>query len=123
MRFLADENVPLSSAVLIRNQGWDIRHIAEDCPSEKDSAIMKIAKEEDRIIITFDKDFGELIFKHLLPSPPGIIYLRFEPYYPTEAGEIILTLLKTAQINFSGRFTVIRRDGHIRQRPLPAEYA
>jgi|APCry1669188970_1035186.scaffolds.fasta_scaffold10311_2 hypothetical protein len=38
MKFLADENVPLPSALLLRHLGWDVRHIAEDCPSEKDPA-------------------------------------------------------------------------------------
>lgn len=118
MKFLADENVPLPSALLLRHLGWNVRHIAEDCPSEKDSAIMEMAKNEKRIIITFDRDYGELIFKRLLPPPAGIIYLRFETYYPTEAGEIIAGIIETARINFTGKFTVIRNDGHIRQRPL-----
>ncbi len=119
MKFLADENVPLPSAILLRNRGWDIRHVAEDCPSEKDSAIMKMAKDEARIIITFDRDYGELVFKRQLPSPAGIIYLRFEPYYPTQAGEVIANLLDAGRMSFTGNFTVIRHDGHIRQRPLP----
>jgi len=119
MKFLADENVPLPSAVLLRCLGWDVRHIAEDCPSEKDSAVMKMAKDEERILITFDRDYGELIFRRMLPSPAGIIYLRFEPYYPSEAGEVIANLIETGKISFTGNFTVIRNDGHIRQRPLP----
>ncbi len=119
MKFLADENVPLPSAVLLRKLGWDIRHIAEDCPSEKDSAVMKMAKDEERIIITFDRDYGELVFRRMQPPPAGIIYLRFDPYYPTQAGEIIAELKEKFQMDFTGKFTVIRHDGHIRQRPLP----
>jgi predicted nuclease of predicted toxin-antitoxin system len=118
MKFLANENFPLPSAVLLRKIGLDVRHIAEDCPSVKDSAVMKIARDEDRIIITFDRDYGELVFRRMLPPPPGIIYLRFKPYYPAEPGEVIANLISTAQISFSGKFTVIKSDGHIRQRSL-----
>lgn len=119
MKFLADENFPVPSAVLLRRHGLDVRHVAEDCPSEKDSVIMDIARQEGRIIITFDRDYGELVFKRLIPSPAGIIYLRFEPFYPTEAGELIANLIEISQISFEGKFTVLRNDGHIRQRPLP----
>ncbi len=119
MKFLADENVPLPSALLLRRLGYDVRHIAQDCPGEKDSAVMETAKNEERIIITFDRDYGELIFRRMLPAPAGIIYLRFEPYYPTEAGEIIASMIETTGISFAGKFTVIKSDGHIRQRPLP----
>ena len=79
-----------------------------------------MAKEEERILVTFDRDYGELIYKEKLPSPAGIIYLRFDPCHPTQAGEVISDLLKSASIDFTGKFTVIRNDGHIRQRPLPS---
>jgi predicted nuclease of predicted toxin-antitoxin system len=119
VKFLLDENVPLPSAHALRNLGWDVRHVAEDCPSEKDSEIVKMAKEEERVLITFDRDYGELIYKRRLPSPPGIIYLRFDPDYPTQVGDVISNLMKSAGIDFNDKFTVIRNDGHIRQRPLP----
>lgn len=119
MKFLANENFPIPSMKLLRERGFDITHVAEDCPSEKDEAIMRMAREQGRIIITFDRDYGELVFKHRQPSPAGVIYLRFDPMYPIEAGEVIIDLLLSGMISFLGKFTVISGDGHIRQRPLP----
>ena len=120
MKFLANENFPIPSMKLLRERGFDITHVAENCPSEKDRVIMSMAREQGRIIITFDRDYGELVFKYHLPSPAGVIYLRFNPMYPTEAGEVIINLLGLSVISFSGKFTVVSSDSHIRQRPLPA---
>jgi len=118
MKFLADENFPMPSMKLLRNLGFDIAHVAENYQSESDMAIMGLARQQDRIIITFDRDFGELIFKRHQPAPAGVIYLRFEPTYPTETGEILAALFESGAVNFAGKFTVIS-DGQIRQRPLP----
>lgn len=120
MKFLANENFPIPSMKLLREHGLDITHVAEVCQSEKDSAIMQMAREQGRIIITFDRDYGELIFKHRHPSPAGVIYLRFDPNYPTEAGEIIFSLIKSGVVDFLEKFTVVDGDGHVRQRPLPS---
>ena len=118
MKFLVNENVPVASVVLLRQRGMDVTYVAEDFPSEADTAIMQTAHNQDRIIITFDRDYGELIFKRLQPVPAGILFLRFDPTYPTEPGEIVLNLIESKSISLLGRFTVVERD-KLRQRPLP----
>ena len=74
--------------------------------------------DEQRFILTFDPDYGELIYRLRLPPPIGIIYLRFCPHYPTEAAEILLSLLQIEGMQFEKRFTIIERD-RLRQRPMP----
>ncbi len=70
------------------------------------------------MILTFDRDDGELIYRLRLRSPRGVIYLRFRPHTPEEPASILLNLLKTEGLEFEQWFTVVERD-RIRQRPLP----
>ena len=67
MIFLANENIPLNSIKSIRESGYDISAIIEDNPGVTDEQVLKIALLENRIILTFDRDYGELIFKRKLP--------------------------------------------------------
>jgi len=68
--------------------------------------------------ITFDRDYGELIFKRRLATPLGIVYLRFDPATPVEPAELVLALQGHGGIKLEHQFTVLTRD-QIRQRPLP----
>lgn len=65
MKLLANENFPYPSIFYLRDKGFDIVSIGMENPSIKDSEIMSIAINESRTILTFDRDYGELIF-HVL---------------------------------------------------------
>jgi len=116
MKFLANENIPLASVVKLRNEGLDVVSVSEDFPSVKDEAVILFASMENRIIITFDRDYGELIFKHNLQHSAGVIYLRIGDFQPEEPAELLLNLFKT-ELNFEGYFTVVS-ENNIRQRKL-----
>lgn len=118
MRFLANENFPLVSVNLIRSAEYDIASIIEIMPGAKDERVLEMAHHEARIILTFDRDYGELIYKHGLPTPAGVIYFRFIPLTPEESAAYLLRLLANENIAVEGKFTVARQDT-IRQRPLP----
>lgn len=64
MKFLANENFPLPSINVLRSEGYDILNIAEVCPGISDVEVVQKAISENRAILTFDKDYGEIIFKH-----------------------------------------------------------
>ena len=68
--------------------------------------------------LTFDRDYGDLIFKFMLSIPKGVIYFRFRPSTPEEPAEYILRLLAMSSLSLDGKFTVAERD-RVRQRPLP----
>lgn len=118
MRFLANENFPRKSIHLLRSAGHDIQAIAEKTPGMRDEEVLAYAKSERRIIITFDRDYGELIYRRKLPSPAGVIFLRFAPVTPEEAAEFIFTLLKMDGLTLEDKFTIVSRD-KVRQRLLP----
>jgi len=115
MRILADENFPLASVRSLRAGGHDVAAIPEDEPGTKDEVILARAVREERILRTFDRDFGELIFKKRLPSPPGIVHFRLDPSHPLEPYEILIGIEESTLLK---KYTVLRR-GRIRRRPLP----
>jgi len=89
----------------------------ENRPGISDIEVMEFAKTLNYIVLTFDRDYGELIFKRKLPVPPGVIYLRFVPSHPTETAELLQQLFDRNEITFQGFFTVVDRE-NIRQRKL-----
>jgi len=78
MRLLANENFPYKSIFYLKSKGYDITSIGMDNPSIKDSEIMTIAMAEERTILTFDRDYGELIFRNNYKPEKGVIYLRLD---------------------------------------------
>jgi predicted nuclease of predicted toxin-antitoxin system len=117
VRFLANENVPLAAVKLLREHGHDVAAIAEEAIGVDDRTVLESAARDHRIILTFDRDYGKLLFRHRLPSPLGLIYFRFDPSKPLEPAEHLLLLLAVADLSLEGKFTVVER-GRIRQRPI-----
>jgi len=69
MKLLANENFPLKSILYLRGKNFDIVSIGQEIPGITDEIVIPLANEQDRIILTFDRDYGELIFKkNLLPK-------------------------------------------------------
>jgi predicted nuclease of predicted toxin-antitoxin system len=73
MRLLADENFPMDAVNALSLAGHDILWIRTFAPGSPDQEVLRIAQAERRILLTFDKDFGELAFRIGLPSSSGII--------------------------------------------------
>ena len=63
MRFLADENFPLPSVELLSGNGHDVVAVARQSPGASDEEILGRAAREGRILLTFDRDFGSLIYR------------------------------------------------------------
>jgi len=118
IRLLADENLPRASVAGLRAAGHDVRSIAEDMAGASDRSVLALARSENRYLLTFDRDFGELIYRHGETAPIGVIYFRFFPADPEEPARILSALLKRAEIQLEARLTVVTRD-QVRQRPLP----
>lgn len=114
---LADENFPQASYKLLKEKEYDILHISHiGLASIPDEEVIEFAIEENRLIITFDSDFGELIFK-LGYQPKGVIYFRWKSFRPTDPGQYIDDKIKEGVIKFEGFITVIDTD-RVRQRKI-----
>ncbi len=74
------------------------------------------------MILTFDRDYGELLYAGTsgMPSLAGVVYFRFDPSPPEEPAVYLLALLEEPDWSAPGKFTVVERD-RVRQRPLPPE--
>jgi len=115
MKFLANENFPAPSVFLLRTNGIDIKSVQEDAPGITDAEVIALAQRDDRIILTFDKDYGEMIFRYASDRPPAVIFFRFKGASPLFAGDAILAYLNSNEMSFSGVFTVVEEQ-NIRQR-------
>ena len=92
MKFLLDvcaESVPLREALL--NLGHDVLSAREHCPRASDETLLALAREEERVLITEDKDFGELVFLRGLPHPSIV---RLCGMTPMERADAIRTLIE-----------------------------
>jgi predicted nuclease of predicted toxin-antitoxin system len=122
MDFLANENFPFLSVRLLREAGHRVVSIIQETPGSKDVNILKRAHTEKLIILTFDRDYGELIYRHKVLPPAGVVYFRFAPATPLEPAEILLNVIDKADLSVIGKFTIVGRD-RIRQRSLYVEKA
>jgi predicted nuclease of predicted toxin-antitoxin system len=68
---------------------------------------MNIAIEEMRTIITYDSDYGELIFKHGYKPKAGVIFIRNQPSDPLVTAQIIEKLVLHENLTFEGALTVV----------------
>jgi predicted nuclease of predicted toxin-antitoxin system len=119
VRILANENVSGEIVQSLRAQGHDIIWMRIEAPGSTDSEVLALAQTEKRIIMTFDKDFGELAFRWGLPVTSGIILLRLIASSPIQLQQAVLTALGSRQEqDWIGMFSVVEAS-RIRVTPLP----
>ena len=107
MKFLADEGVDKPIVIALREAGFDIDYILESHPGTDDETILQIANSQERILLTQDKDFGELVFR-LKQSHTGIILIRLEGYTPDSKAQTVKDLLSAHQNELAKAFTVVQ---------------
>jgi len=113
--WLANENFPRPSILLLRTHGYSVKSIQEESPGISDEEVIIVASQNNLIILTFDRDYGELIFRYSLSNPPAVIYFREKGNTPLFAGTVLFNLLSKGDIQFAKTFTVIE-ENNIRQR-------
>jgi hypothetical protein len=86
-RWLFNENVPLPSVLTCRAWGWDVLSIGQSHPGISDALVMHLAQQEQRWLVTFDRDYGELVFRLKHPTPPLVVLLRLSSYRPDEPAQ------------------------------------
>src|ERR671915_602768 len=82
MKFLLDQSTDSRLLSYLTKLGYDATQIRRTYPhSVPDPEVLSLACEEKRILITDDRDFGELVFRQKLPHA-GVIFLRLGTYTP-----------------------------------------
>lgn len=95
MKFLTDENIARSVVHILRNEGFDVKDIKEaNMQGTSDKFILELTEKEDRIIVTHDKDFGNIFSNN--PQHKGIILLRLKDQRPDRVKGILIQTLKSS---------------------------
>ncbi len=115
MRYLADENVASPIVAWLRARGHDVLYAAETGPGFDDAVWLARAEQEQRILVTSDKDFGDMIFRDGISSR-GVVLLRLEKLSMSERLKRLDKVWVTAE-STHGSFIVIT-ERRVRVRPL-----
>jgi len=118
MKILANENFPLLAVEAMREAGHDIVWARTEMPGAGDEQVLRRAQEELRLLVTFDKDFGELAFRVGLPAQCGVILFRLRIQSPENARDCVLQTVES-RTDWQGCFAVVE-PSRTRIRPLPA---
>lgn len=107
MKFLLDESAEVQIAQFLESLGHDVKVVHKDYPiGIDDTQILSMAHSEQRIVITNDRDFGELVFKRKHPHS-RVIYFRF----PLDSGAVekinALKILLSTHTNDLNKFLTI----------------
>ena len=119
MRFLADESCDAAVVRALRAAGHDVNAIVESSRGATDRFVLELALADRRVLITRDKDFGELVFAAgALAS--GVLLIRYPPSAPSGLPQGVLDVVAARQAELLGSFVVIAPSG-VRLTRLPAE--
>ena len=117
MRFIADENVPIGVVEELIAASHDVVSVATLMPGVLDRDVLRYAAADSRILLTFDKDYGDLAYRmETTAMLAGIVLIR-SPMPRTREDCRNLALLIAARGDWAGHFSVIE-PGRIRRREL-----
>jgi predicted nuclease of predicted toxin-antitoxin system len=97
-------------ALALRDAGHDVKAVADLLPGASDQTVLEFAALEARILITKDKDFGELVFRFHAQSL-GVILLRFPPAVRASVPATVVRTVALLSSELSTSFTVLTPSG------------
>ena len=116
MRFLLDVNVGRRVADALEAKGYDVVRAALTNGLAEDPDILAQAVEGERILITYDRDFSELVFSRRMATPPAIIYLR---YRSRDVDDAIARLMPVLDFDRLVHHMTVIDERRVRRTPFP----
>jgi len=116
LKFLIDESAGKKLYKFLLEKEFDTKFVTDAISRATDKEVLELAEKEGRILITNDKDFGELIFRSRKPSS-GVILLRLKIDLPQKRQEYTLNLIETLSERLKLSFVVVT-EGKVRVRKL-----
>ena len=114
MNLVANEGVDRPVVERLRQDGHDVVYVAELSPSITDEEVLQQANERRAVLLTADKDFGELVFRQGLVHS-GVILLRLAGLSNVTKAEIVAEVCRDRSAELIGAFTVVS-PGQVRIR-------
>jgi predicted nuclease of predicted toxin-antitoxin system len=114
VKLLIDVSVGQAVVDALARAGWDVQAVRDRDASMSDQQILQWAVADDRVVITMDKDFGQLVFQAGW-SHRGVLLMRLEGASSTEKIAAVTAVLLHAGDQLVGRFAVYQ-DGRLRMR-------
>jgi predicted nuclease of predicted toxin-antitoxin system len=118
MNLLADENIDHQIVESLRREGHTVLYVAEMRPGISDEEVLARANEASALLVTADKDFGELLFREGRLSSGGVVLLRLSGLPSRLKAETVAEAFRDSGPQFTRAFTVIS-PGKVRVRPRP----
>lgn len=109
MRFVVNENIPGAVVRALRTAGHDVLAVKETMRGQDDRTVLARAQTESRIVVTQDKDFGELAYRYGLPADSGIVLFRLSGSDADADARRMIDVL-TSRFDWAGHFAVASDD-------------
>lgn len=115
MKLVADEGVDAAIVARLRADGHDVVYVAELSPGISDEAVLELANGDERVLVTADKDFGELVFR-LNQVAFGVLLVRLAGLASAGKADVVSQLVREHGREMAEAFTVVS-PGLVRIRP------
>ena len=116
MQFVADENVPRQVLDRLRLEGYDVAPVTGPLSGISDREVLKVAESQRRILITADRDFGELLVRHQLRAS-GVVVFQLERLSNAAKADRIVEVIAVHADRLAGHLVVVE-PARTRIRPL-----
>lgn len=116
MRWIADECISARLVKLLREAGHDVAYAAEIAAGVSDRELIDLAHRENRLLLTDDKDFGDLVIRRRW-AVPGVILMRVTSEQPQVRWQRLRAAIARFEQSMQGRYVVIE-DARFRVRRL-----
>jgi predicted nuclease of predicted toxin-antitoxin system len=118
LKFICDEGVDRPIVEALRVAGHDVTYVAEQSPGIDDEGVLQAAAQKARVLVTADKDFGELVFRQGRVHN-GVVLVRLHGLDSAEKGQIAVAAIAEHGTELERSFAVLER-GRIRIRKRPS---
>ena len=110
MRYLADESVERQIVDALRQAGYEVDYVAETAPGADDPDVLARANREASVLITGDKDFGELVYRRGQQNA-GVVLLRLSGLTQQRKATIAIKVFASHAADFAAAFSVVTESG------------
>jgi predicted nuclease of predicted toxin-antitoxin system len=113
MKLLADENLDRLIVERLRRDGYEVLYVAEVEPRITDNEVLQRANDLEALLLTADKDFGELVFQQSLKASFGVVLIRLSGLSVERKAQIVSEAFHKFEKDFLRSFSVIT-SGRVR---------